>query len=167
MRSSTDIDLSPVREAIAGMLPVSQSDLIPLLQKLQGIYDYLPGSVLRLVAEETDIPMSGMVGVATFYEQFSLTPRGRHIIRACRGTACHVRGGARITAAIERHLGIGEGETTGDMQFTFYTVACLGTCFLAPAMMVDKSYYGRLTPAKVGPILDQYSSVRTGTKGEQ
>lgn len=165
MDSSLSIDLSQAEKAIAEMLPVTQSDLIPLLQKLQDIYGYLPRQVLKRVAEETDIPMSSMVGVATFYEQFSLKPQGRHIIRVCRGTACHVRGGARIAAAVGRQLGICEGETTKDMQFSFHTVACLGTCFLGPVMMIDRNYYGRLMPERVGAILDRYRLAEPAGKG--
>ena len=158
MKPKTAIDTALARETIAEMLPATQSDLIPLLQQLQDAYGYLPREVIESVTEETGIPLSQVVGVATFYEQFSMTPRGRHIIRACRGTACHVRGAAGIAAAIEKHLGVSEGATTADLNFTFYTVACLGTCFLAPVIMVDENYYGQLTPEAVPDILDSYRS---------
>ncbi len=160
MKASKQIDLEPARSLIESRRPVEASDLIPLLQALQEHYGYLPRPVLELIAEETSIPLSRIVGVATFYEQFSLTPRGRHIIRVCRGTACHVRGGSRVTKAVEDKLGVHEGETTPDMQFTLYTVACLGTCFLAPAMMIDQNYYGRLTPEKARRILDLYAPAK-------
>ena len=149
------------------MQPVQASDLIPLLQELQDAYGYLPKPVMETVTSLAGIPLSRVVGVATFYEQFSLTPRGRHIIRVCRGTACHVRGAGRIAEEVERCLGVGEGETTQDMTFTFYTVACLGTCFLSPVMMIDHNYYGQLTVGKVDAILNFYRSLDTEQKGEQ
>ena len=160
------VDLEPVRAALAEVGTVSEADVIPLLERLQDLYGYLPTEVLDAVAEETDVPLGRIVGVATFYEEFSLTPRGKHVVRACRGTACHVRGGAHIAEAIRKHLGIRPGETTPDNVFTFQTVACLGLCFLSPAMMVDKACYGRLTPDKVASILDQcraYSIAETPT----
>lgn len=163
MKASNPVDIEPARKLIDSRRPVKPSDLIPLLQALQDHYGYLPRPVLETVTEETGIPLSRVMGVATFYEQFSLTPRGRHIIRVCRGTACHVRGGARIAQAIADKLGVHEGGTTPDMQFTLYTVACLGTCFLAPAMMIDQNYYGRLTPEKACRILDLYAPTKDKT----
>jgi len=157
MDVSTPIDLEPARTLISRRGRVEHSDLIPLLQDLQDIYGYLPHPVLEVASEDTGIPLSRVVGVATFYEQFSLTPRGRHIIRACRGTACHVRGAAGIASEVERCLGVGEGKTTEDMAFTFYTVACLGACALAPLMLVDRDYYAKMTPEKVGAVLDFYA----------
>ena len=97
-----------------------------------------------------------MYGVVTFYAQFYLTPRGRHTVRVCRGTACHVRGGKNVRKSVEQVLGIEENETTPDAKFTFETVACLGACALAPVLLVDKSYFGKLTPAKVEQVLKQY-----------
>jgi len=108
------------------------------------------------VCERTGLPASRVYGVATFYEQFHLEPRGRHLIRCCRGTACHVKGSKNIAGAIERALGVSEGGTTEDRRFTFETVACLGTCFLAPVIMVDADYYGTVAPGKVKRILDRY-----------
>jgi NADH-quinone oxidoreductase subunit E len=123
---------------------------------VQGAYGYLPKSVLTAVSERTGIPASKLYGVATFYEQFHLQPHGRHTIRCCRGTACHVKGGPKIIKAIEQSLGIEPGETTEDMRFTFETVACLGTCFLAPAMMINNDYYGHLDARKIKSILEGY-----------
>ena len=136
---------------------ISAGVLIPLLQTLQNEYGFLPPEVLTEASRLTKLPISRMFGVATFYEQFHLTPRGRHTIRCCRGTACHVKGGKSISQAISRELGIDEGDTTPDMRFTFETVACLGTCFLAPVMMVDNDYYGLLTAQKIHSILDSYT----------
>ncbi len=130
--------------------------LIPILQHIQQIHGYLPEAVLLAVSERTNIPVSRVYGVATFYEQFHLEPRGRHTIRCCRGTACHVRGGPEIIAALEKLLEVKAGGTTEDMKFTFETVACLGTCFLAPVIMIDNDYYGHLTVDILKGILDKY-----------
>jgi len=150
------LDTAPADEILGRMGPVTSGDLIPLLQKLQGAYGYLPPEILTKVSKRTGIAASRMYGVATFYEQFHLEPRGRHTIRCCRGTACHVKGGPKIISAVKKSLGIAEGETTEDMRFTFETVACLGTCFLAPVMMVNNDYYGHLTPDRVKAILEAY-----------
>ena len=108
------------------------------------------------VSKLTGIPASRIYGVATFYEQFYLEPRGRHTIKCCRGTACHVKGGSQIINAIKNELEIDQGQTTDDMKFTFETVACLGTCFLAPVVMVDNDYYGSVSADKIKSILGQY-----------
>ena len=108
-------------------------------------------------AKRLHIPTSRIFGVITFYAQFYTTPRGRHTVRVCRGTACHVRGGKNVLKAVQQALGIGEGETTPDFKFTFETVACLGACALSPVLLVNKNYYGKLTPAKVGKVLKQYA----------
>lgn len=136
-----------------GLEPVGNGDLIPLLQRIQGEYGYLPADLLEHVSERTGIPMSRMYGVITFYAQFSLTPKGQHTVRCCRGTACYVRGAKAVRDAVAGSLGVGEGETTQDHRFSFETVACLGTCFLAPVMMVDEQYYGLLTPEKATSAL--------------
>ncbi|MCY2931729.1 MAG: NADH-quinone oxidoreductase subunit NuoE [Planctomycetota bacterium] len=151
------VDLAPLQGILERAGRVRDTDLIPLLQEIQEVYGYLPSAVLAQLSQRTGIPTSRMFGVVTFYSQFHLKPHGRHTIRSCRGTACHVRGGRVVSEAIARHLGIGEGETTADNLFTFETVACLGTCFLAPAMMVGSDYYGLLTPEKIKAILGRYS----------
>ena len=130
--------------------------LIALLERIQARYNYLPEEALREVSVSTGRSLVDIYGVATFYEQFHLEPRGRHTIRCCRGTACHVKGGREIIHAIKRTLGIDEGETTKDMRFTFETVACLGTCFLAPVIMVNNDYYGHLTSKRVKAALAEY-----------
>ena len=133
-----------------------ESLLIPLLQKAQRIYGYLSPPVLDRVAEHLKIPVSRVYEVATFYTQFHLTPHGRNTIRVCRGTACHIKGGESILEAVEEKLGIKDGETTDDLEFSLETVACLGTCFLSPVMMINERYYGKLTPKKVIEILEQH-----------
>jgi NADH-quinone oxidoreductase subunit E len=130
--------------------------LIPVLQEAQGIYGYLSKEVFATIAKRLNIPLSRIFGVVTFYAQFYTTPRGRYTVRVCRGTACHVRGGKSVLKAVQQALGIGEGETTPDFKFTFETVACLGACALSPVLLVNKNYYGKLTPAKVEKVLKQY-----------
>ncbi len=130
--------------------------LIPVLQEAQEIYGYLSEEVLAAIGKRLRIPLSRIFGVVTFYAQFYTTPRGRYTVRVCRGTACHVRGGKNVLKAVQQVLGIGEGETTPDFKFTFETVACLGACALSPVLLVNKNYYGKLTPAKVQQVLKQY-----------
>ena len=130
--------------------------LIPVLQQAQDIFGYLPEPVLQKIAEHFRLPLSQVYGVATFYAQFHLEPRGRHVIRVCQGTACHVRGAAKILERVERELGIKPGETTEDLRFTIEPVACLGACGLAPDMMVNDDTHGRLTPDMIPGILDKY-----------
>ena len=124
--------------------------------ELQDAYGYLPPPVLSWVSKRTGIPTSRIYGVITFYAQFYLEPHGKHTIRCCQGTACHVKGGKRIADAIKQTLHVDEGGTTEDLRFTFETVACLGTCFLAPVMMVDNDYYGQLTADRIAGILNRY-----------
>jgi len=129
--------------------------LIPVLQEAQEIYGYLSEELLAAIGKHLHIPLSRIFGVVTFYAQFYMTPRGRYTVRVCRGTACHVRGGKYVLKAVQQALGIGEGETTPDFKFTFETVACLGACALSPVLLVNKNYYGKLTPAKVEQVLKQ------------
>lgn len=130
--------------------------LIPVLQEAQEIYGYLPEELLAIIGKRLHIPLSRIYGVISFYAQFYTTPRGRYTVRVCRGTACHVRGGRNILKAVQQFLAIGENETTPDFKFTFETVACLGACALSPVLLVNKNYYGKLTPAKVEQVLKQY-----------
>ncbi|AVX21362.1 NADH-quinone oxidoreductase subunit E [Carboxydocella sporoproducens DSM 16521] len=130
--------------------------LIPVLQEAQEIYGYLPPEVLRRISEALNIPFAKVYGVVTFYAQFHLKPRGRNIIRVCLGTACHVRGGAKIFETIQNELNIKDGETTEDLRFTLESVACIGACGLAPVIMVNDDTHGRLTPDRVKEILAQY-----------
>jgi len=130
--------------------------LIPVLQGAQEIYGYLPKEVLEKIAKELGIPFSKVFGVVTFYAQFHLKPRGRNIIRVCLGTACHVRGGAKIFAAVKENLGVGDGGTTDDLRYTLETVACIGACGLSPCMMVNTDTHGRLIPGAIPEILENY-----------
>lgn len=131
----------------------NEASLIPVLQEIQGVYSYLPKTALDEIARFLKIPLSHIYGVVTFYAQFYLERRGKNIIKICRGTACHIRGGRRVKESAEKFLNIKEGETTPDYKFTLETAACLGTCFLAPVMMVNNNYYGRLNEQKIKNIL--------------
>ncbi|MDR9451901.1 MAG: NADH-quinone oxidoreductase subunit NuoE [Acidimicrobiia bacterium] len=150
------VDLRPAIAVVAGMDPVNHGHVIPLLQAIQDEYGFLPHEVLLEVSERTRIPTSHLFGVATFYAQFHLEEHGRHTVRVCKGTACHVRGRQIIQEAVDEELGIRPGQTTEDRRFTLETVACLGTCFLAPVVMVDHDYYGTVNPDKIGEILSAY-----------
>jgi len=130
--------------------------LIPLLQKVQEELGYIPLEAVEPIGEVLNLFPSQVQGVITFYSQFFTEPRGRNIVRVCRGTACHVRGGRTILKVVRQNLGIEEGKTTEDFKFTLETVACLGTCFLAPVMMVNRTYFGKLVPPRVQSIIKQY-----------
>jgi NADH-quinone oxidoreductase E subunit len=158
-------DLSLLEEALEG-LPRQESSVIPALQRAQDAYGYLPQSVLAKIAERLRVPWARVYGVTTFYAQFHLEPRGRHIVRVCRGTACHVGGSAGILRQVQEFLGVRDGETTPDLQFTLETVACLGACALAPVMVVDGTYYGRLTESRALDVLDQYCADRESSEDE-
>jgi NADH-quinone oxidoreductase subunit E len=130
--------------------------LIPILQAVQEQMGYLPEEALETVSRELKIPPSEIYGVATFYAQFHLKPRGRHVVRVCRGTACHVRGSLKILNSVKEITGVDENQTTDDLRFTIEPVACLGACGLAPVMMIDTQTFGRLTPDMVKGILDTF-----------
>ena len=132
--------------------------LITMLQEIQEVYSYLPEEAIARLSRETGIPMSRIYAVVTFYAQFYLSPRGKNTIRVCRGTACHVQGCEPIITALTDTLGIEVGGTTDDLQFSLETVACLGTCFLAPVMMVNDSYYGKLDQQKAKAIPASYAA---------
>ena len=129
---------------------------VAILQDIQEEYNYLPREAMTKVSKEFNIPLSRLLSVATFYSAFSLTPRGKHQINICLGTACHVRGGARIMNKVERELGIKRGETTEDLRFSLDEVRCLGCCGLAPVMVVGEDVHGKLSEDKVMSILDKY-----------
>ena len=134
----------------------NESNLIALLQDVQEQFSYLPRFALEEISCRTGIPLSRVYGVVSFYTQFYTEPRGRHTIRCCSGTACHVKDAPRVLDSIERVLGIEEGQSTPDLRFYLETVACLCTCFLAPVMMIDNEYFGELTPERVEKVLSNY-----------
>jgi NADH-quinone oxidoreductase subunit E len=130
-----------------------ENELIPILQKVQQVFGYLPESAMRKIARFLKLPESTVFGVATFYAQFRLVPSGRNIIKVCRGTACHVRGATDILAEVEKQLGIKPGETTPDLEYSLEAIACFGSCALAPVVVIGQSVYGRMTPARVRELL--------------
>lgn len=131
--------------------------LIPVLEEAQVALEYLPVSVQKVIAKELNLPLSRVYGVVTFYSFFTMKPRGRHTVRVCLGTACYVRGGKAIAETIEKLYGVKEGETTADRRFTYETVRCLGACGLGPVVVIDEEVHGRVKPAKVKDILNQYA----------
>lgn len=130
-----------------------KANLIPILQQVQAVLGYLPEEALKRIAWYAGTPESNVFGIATFYAQFNLVPRGHNIIRVCRGTGCYVKGAPRIVEELEKLLSIKEGETTPDSEYTLETVACFGSCALAPVMVVNDKVYGRLTPEKAKEIV--------------
>jgi NADH:ubiquinone oxidoreductase subunit E len=126
--------------------------LIPLTQEIQEKVGYIPPEVIPRIADALGLFPAQVQGVITFYAQLYTKPRGRNIVRVCRGTACHVRGGGSILKLVRQHLGIEEGQTTEDMEYTLETVACIGVCALAPNMMINKDTYGSLNPKKVARL---------------
>jgi NADH:ubiquinone oxidoreductase subunit E len=147
------IDLAPLK-GVLEEYKTQRGAVIPVLQKAQEIYGWLPREVLEEISREMNFPLSRIYGVVTFYSQFYLSRRGRHIVRQCDGTACHVRGAARIIDVVENHLGIQAGETTPDYRVTYEVVYCLGSCGLAPVAMVDDKVVGHLVPQTMIKILE-------------
>ncbi len=130
--------------------------LIPLLQEIQEEAGYIPPESIEPVAEALNLFPSEVQGVITFYSGFSLKPKGKYVLKVCRGTACHVKGGQSLLRLMKGDLGLEDGETSEDYQFTLETTACLGACALAPTMMVNRTYFGKLSPVKVNSILTQH-----------
>jgi len=130
--------------------------LIPLLQGIQENFGYIPPESIEPVAKALNLFPSQVQGVITFYSGFALKPKGKYVLKLCRGTACHVKGSRSILRTMQKELGLNEGETSPDYQFSLETVACLGACFLAPTMMVNLNYFGKLAPSRITSILDQY-----------
>jgi len=127
------------------------------LEEAQVVLEYLPISVQKKIASGLNLPLSRVYGVVTFYSFFTMTPRGKHTVRVCLGTACYVRGGKAIYEQIKKQFGISEGETTPDRMFTLETVRCLGACGLGPVVVVDEDVHGRVKPGKIKEILSQYN----------
>jgi NADH-quinone oxidoreductase subunit E len=130
--------------------------LIPILQEAQEVYGYLPAQVLKHISKGTRIPLARIYGVVTFYAQFRLTPVGRNLINVCLGTACHVRGGAKVLETLEKELKIKDGATTEDGRFSLEIVACIGACGLAPVISINNEVHGRLLPENIAGILAKY-----------
>ncbi len=160
--SSPDMGQWPSDQAIAALMAELAvgpgTNLIGLLQDVQDRFGYLPVEAIGQISRRTRMPLSRIYGVVSFYAQFHTEPRGKHTIRCCTGTACHVKGSERVLDTVGRVLGISEGETTSDMRYYLETVACLGTCFLAPVIMIDDEYYGDLTPQRLETILKNHQA---------
>lgn len=134
-----------------------QADLIPVLQRIQAIYDYLPRDAIRKTARWLKISENEIYGVATFYAQFRFVPRGKHHLRVCLGTACHVKGGEQMLEVMKRRLEISPGETTDDGRYDLERVACLGCCALAPVVTLDEKTYAQMSVLKLQGILDEHA----------
>ena len=149
------MEINNVAEVVDDCIQKNGNSLIPVLQDIQSHYNYLPEEIFDEVSRKMNIPLIDVYGVATFYKSFSLTPKGKHIITVCLGTACHVRGGQRIAERIARELEIEPGETTPDMNFTLETVNCLGACALGPVVVVNGEYHGQMTIQKAISLLNE------------
>jgi NADH-quinone oxidoreductase subunit E len=136
-------------------VPGERGDLIPLLQRVQDIYGYLQPDLVRAIARRLKISENEIFGVATFYAQFRFHPPGRHHIKVCLGTACHVKGGEQILAMVEQRLEVRTGETTADGEYDLDRVACLGCCALAPVVAVDDKFHSQMSVLKIQRILDE------------
>ncbi|MCD6310325.1 MAG: NAD(P)H-dependent oxidoreductase subunit E, partial [Candidatus Eremiobacteraeota bacterium] len=155
-----EVELEPEKltlmQEIIGKYKDERGALVSILHEINSAYNYLPEDCLRFVSREIGVPLSLIYQIATFYNAFSLTPKGKYIIRICMGTACHVKGAMRILDTLERELQIKAGETTPDMNFSLEEVRCLGCCGLAPVITVNEDLYGKVTQAQIPKILAKY-----------
>lgn len=147
-----EVDLKPLDDILAGREGRPEA-LIEALQDVQRRYHYLPREAIDRVCDALEVPPSKAYAVATFYAAFSLTPRGRTVVRLCKGTACHVRGAETLEEEVGRALGVGPGETTDDLAYTFETVNCIGACAMAPVIVVGETYHGNVRPGAVKKLL--------------
>lgn len=151
-----DIELERIMDSIISHYEGDRDELINILQEVQEHFRYLPEDAMRRIADFLKITVNEVYAVATFYALFRLKPCGRKIIRVCRGTACHVRGGANVLQAVQKRLGIKPGETTKDMEYSLETVACIGACALAPNISVDKETYGLVDNRKIEEVFGDW-----------
>jgi NADH-quinone oxidoreductase subunit E len=151
--------LKKQKEIVKQVLQKHQHDkalLVDVLQDIQAEIGYLPKEALQETSRGLDVPVSRVYSVVTFFKAFSLTPRGRHLINVCQGTACHVRGSVKVLEQIEQELNIKAGATTPDLRFTLETVNCVGACALGPMVIIGEDYHGEMTPETVGSVLANY-----------
>ena len=148
-----NVDVKEKLTGIFSRFSGKKEELIPILQETQAEFRFLPEEAMCEISRFLKIPESTIYGVSTFYSQFKLKPLGRKIVKICRGTACHVRGGGKILDEVEKRLGIQAGETTEDLEWSLETIACFGSCALAPVMVIDDVVYGRMTTSRVKDIL--------------
>ena len=151
VKRATKADLKRVDRIIADYRE-DRWGLIPLLHEIQGVLGYIPSEAIPRIAKGIGLFPSQAQGVISFYTQFYTTPRGKNIVRVCRGTACHVRGGKPILKLVKQHLDVEEGETTPDFEYTLETVACIGVCALAPNIVVNRDTHGHMNPKKVARL---------------
>jgi NADH:ubiquinone oxidoreductase subunit E len=149
--ANAEINLEQLKEIIA-KYSQQRWPLIPLVQKIQNEFGYIPPQSIPILARALRLFPSQVQGVISFYEQLYTHPRGKKIVRVCRGTACHVRGGKTILKLVKQNLGVEEGETTPDMEYTLETVACIGVCALAPNIVISSTTYGQMNPRKVAQL---------------
>jgi len=147
--------ITGIKRFVEELVAIHNNLLIAILEEIQKHYNYLPEKILKEVSAQLKIPMRDIYGVATFYRAFSLKPRGKHLLSACLGTACHVRGTKSVVAEIEKQLGIKSGDTTPDNEFTYETVNCLGACALGPIVVVDGNYFTSVKKQMVKQVIDQ------------
>jgi NADH-quinone oxidoreductase subunit E len=150
-------DFRAAADAVVARYGKDPDFLIPMLQDLQAELEHVPPEAMKRLAEVLDVPVSRIYSVATFYTTFSLTPRGKHLITLCVGTVCYLKGAKAVAEALQSHLKVAPGGTTEDRLFTFQPVNCLGACALAPVMVIDAKYYGKVTPDQIPGILAEYA----------
>ena len=136
--------------------------VVPVLQRIGNTFNYLPEPVLRYMAKATDMPVSELYRVATFYNAFSLEPKGENIIKVCLGTACYVKGGEKILDIVRRKLGLQNGNTTEDLKFSIEIVSCIGCCGQSPVISINDDIYGYLKPSMINDILERYAGAKNG-----
>jgi NADH-quinone oxidoreductase subunit E len=154
-------------EGIVYGYPPEKRFSLAIMQDIQRKFNYIPREALKIISEYLEIPLSALFGMATFYKALSLTPKGRYCIKVCDGTACHIRSSQAILSELERLLGIGAGGITPDHLFSVETVNCLGACAIAPVMVVNGEYHGKLKPRNIAGILDKYrQSAKAGEESE-
>ncbi len=155
---------SEISAALDELAVSTDTNLIEVLQEVQDRFGYLPAPALQEISRRTRIPLIRVYGVVSFYTRFYTEPRGRHTVCCCRGTACYVRGGKEVAQTVQDVLGVKDGQTTGDMMFSFETAACLGACALAPVMVIDGEYRGKTTPDSAEEELKKIMAAESGVK---
>ena len=165
--TATVADPRQAAEKVVAAYDANPDFIISMLQDLQSEHAHVPAEAMKHMAELLDVPLSQIYSVATFYSSFSLTPRGKHLITLCMGTVCYLKGAKAIGEAIQERLGIAAGETTEDRLFTYLPVNCLGACALAPVMLIDEEYFGKVTLEELPKILAKYADEETdGDSGD-
>lgn len=155
MQNNANVDENEIKK-ILNSYSKDRRFALAMLQDMQNKFQFIPRNGMEMLAEYLGCPISELYAMATFYKAFSLKPKGKHIIKCCDGTACHIRGSKTLVNELEKLLNIKPGDTTSDGLFSFETVNCMGSCALAPVVVVDEKYYGRVTAEQLPHILDEY-----------